>query len=209
MRALKFVLGLAVCGAFSVSPATALASSISGTVTAEGGGAIQGIEVCTRANPYVFEDTCVETNASGDYKVDNLPGDSYYLAFFSHNNHLNYVSESYNDKLAFLGDGDLLSLGAGQSLTGIDAELEKGGVITGTATDAETHGPAAGVWVCVEAVGSIPFGICLRAGPDGKYESTESRPANTWSRSTAKTTSTTCASSTTVPTASRPRLRWR
>ncbi len=164
-------IAVTLCGALGLAaPSLAAAGSISGTVTAEGGGGIQGIEVCSRANPYTFEDTCVETNGSGGYKVDGLPAGSYYLAFFSHRNHLNYVSESYNDKLAFLGNGDTISLGAGQDLPGIDAELEEGGVITGTATDAETLGPAAGVWVCVEAIGSIPFGVCLRAGSDGKYE---------------------------------------
>jgi hypothetical protein len=165
--------GIAVlcCGVLGLAgPAGASAASISGTVTAEGGGAIPGIEVCSRANPYVFEDTCVDTDASGAYKVPNLPAGSYYLGFYSHRNHLNYVSESYNDKLAFLGQGDQISLSPGQELTGIDAELEEGAVITGTATDANTLGPAVGVWVCVDPIGSTPFGLCLQTGADGKYE---------------------------------------
>lgn len=165
------VLGLAVCGVLCASPAAAMAGSIAGTVIADGGGPIQGIEVCSRANPYSFEDTCVTTNAAGAYGLDGLPGGSYYLRFGPPaGSSLNYVAESYDGKQVFLGSGDLVTLGAGQELTGIDAELEVGGVIEGTATDAGSAGPAAGVWVCVEGDPPVQFGLCLRTGPGGEYE---------------------------------------
>ncbi len=171
VRGLKRVLALAVCGAFCASPAAAMAGSISGTVSAEGGGPIEGIEVCSRANPYSFEDTCGATNVAGAYKLDGLPAGSYYLRFGPPaGSHLNYVAESYDGKQVFLGSGDQLALGAGQDLSGIDAELEVGGTIKGTATDAGSFAPAAGVWACVEANPPVQFGLCLRTGPGGEYE---------------------------------------
>lgn len=82
---------VALCGALgAMAPAMASAGSISGTVTAEGGGAIQGVEVCPRPEPYAFETDCTETDVSGDYRLDGLPAHSYYLRFYTHGNNLNY-----------------------------------------------------------------------------------------------------------------------
>jgi hypothetical protein len=162
---------VALCGALGVvAPAMASAASISGTVKAEGGGAIQGVEVCPRPEPYAFETSCTETSASGGYRLDGLPAASYYLTFSTSRNNLNYVPESYNDKPTSVGSGELLTLGAGTELTGIDAELKEGGVIVGTLTNAETAGPAANVVICVSSFNPTEYSRCASSGPDGGYE---------------------------------------
>ena len=73
-HASKFFLASVVCAAFLVLPSDALASSISGTVTASGGVPIPGVEVCPTPQPYTFETSCVETGPTGQYKYDGLQG---------------------------------------------------------------------------------------------------------------------------------------
>jgi len=160
--ALCSVLGMAV-------PSFAAAGSISGTVTAEGGGGIQGVEVCTRSEPFSFESPCAQTNGSGVYKIDGLPASSYHVAFFTYVNDLNYVPESWNDKPLNLAGGDTVPVSATQDVTGIDAELEEGGIIEGSAEDGETSGPAVGVEVCASSFSPVESFGCGITGSDGSY----------------------------------------
>lgn len=155
----------------ALAPGSAIAGSISGTVTAEGAGPIEGIEVCPQPEPFTFEANCTSTDANGDYLLGGLPAASYSLHFSAWPQELNYVQEWYGGDQIY--PGDLVDLGAGQDLTGIDAELEEGGVITGTASAAGTLGPAAGVWVCVEAFEPVFYGSCHRADPNGDYETND------------------------------------
>lgn len=149
------------------SPALALAGSVSGTVTdASTHGAIAGIQVCANSNPDNYEGICTETTADGTYQIVNVPAGSYSVRFASYRQDLNYVAEWSGGDHA--RPGDLVSVGSGD-VPGIDAELEVGGVITGTLTDAETGGPAAGALACVENQ-DIFFGICLKADASGHYE---------------------------------------
>jgi hypothetical protein len=150
-------------------PAAASAGSISGTVTDQDThSGITGIEVCPQPSPYVFEADCTETGAGGTYTLGGLPAASYQLHFSAWSDSLNYVQEWYGGDQIY--PGDLVSVGATESKTGIDAELEEGGVIKGVATDSTTLGPAGGVWVCVEALDSDFFGRCHRANATGEYE---------------------------------------
>lgn len=167
-RAHLVMLAVALCGALgAIAPGAASAASISGTVTVEGGGPIQGVDVCPRSEPHAFETNCTETGASGGYKLDGLPAHSYSLGFYTHRNNLNYVSERYDNTQSF--PGDLLTLGAGQDLTGIDAELEEGGTITGTVRDANSLAPAAGVEACASGVFPNEYFACQPTGSDGTY----------------------------------------
>jgi len=162
MVAIWFTLG-------ALAPALAAAGSISGTVTDEDAHAgIAGIEVCAHPDPYTFEDICAQTGSGGAYTLDGLPASSYYVRFSANSSDLNYVDEWYDDSQTF--PGDLITVGGSEAVEGIDAELEEGGVITGTVTDADTLGPAAGVWACVYGMEPTQFGLCLRTGPGGEYE---------------------------------------
>lgn len=163
-------IAVALCGALGLAvPSFAAAGSISGTVTAEGGGGIAGVEVCTQPEPFSFESPCAQTNGSGAYKIDGLPAASYHVAFFTYVNDLNYVPESWDDEPLNLAGGDLVSVGATQDVTGIDAELEKGGIIEGSAEDDETTGPAVGVEVCASSFSPVEYFACGITGSDGSY----------------------------------------
>jgi carboxypeptidase family protein len=161
-------LALAAC-LLAIVPAAAMAASISGHVTAEGGGPIAGAEVCPTPEPYSFERECVTTAADGFYLIDGLPPTSYYLRFSTPSRALNYVTEWYDESQTY--PGDLIAVaGAGEAITGVDAELEPGGVIKGTATDALSGDPAGGVWVWI--YGSA-YGLGFRAEPDGTFEAND------------------------------------
>jgi hypothetical protein len=162
---------LAAC-LLAMVPEAGMAASISGHVTAEGGGPIAGAEVCPTPEPYAFETECVSTAADGFYVLNGLPPTSYHLRFSTPSKALNYVAEWYDDSKTY--PGDLITIaGAGEAKTGIDAELEPGGVMKGTLTDALSGDPAGGVWVWIEAVSSASYGVGFRAEPDGTFEAND------------------------------------
>lgn len=152
----------------ALAPALAPAASISGTVTDEDTKAgIAGIEVCAGPSP-TTEVACEKTAAGGAYLLDGLPAGSFQVRFSAIAWEPNYVQEWYGGDQIY--PGDLVTVGATEAKTGIDAELEEGGVIKGTATDAETSAPAANVWVCVEAEFPVFFGLCQRTDSQGEYK---------------------------------------
>jgi hypothetical protein len=173
-RNFKGLLRVLVLASFflGVGPAAATAASISGHITAEGGGPIAGAQVCPTPEPYTFETECVSTAADGFYVLNGLRPTSYHLRFSTPSWALNYVAEWYDDSKTF--PGNLITVaGAGEARTGIDAELEPGGVMKGTLTDALSGDPAGGVWVWIDAFGSGPYGIGFRAQPDGTFEAND------------------------------------
>jgi hypothetical protein len=171
-RVSKFLLAPAACAAVLVLPSTALAGSISGTVTSDepGNPPIQGVEVCANPAPEAFAMTCAQTGANGTYLLPGLGNASYYVRFSNQTNNLNFVSEFYDDKKEY--PGDLVVIGAVQDQVGIDAELEVGSVIKGVATDADTLGPAVGVGVCASSSTPVYYYDCDVTKVDGSYEIT-------------------------------------
>jgi hypothetical protein len=169
-RVSKFLLAVTVAAALMVLPSTALAGSISGTVTSDGPGnpPIQGIEVCANPHPEAFGMTCAQTGANGTYVLPGLANASYYVRFSNQPNDLNFVSEFYDDRKEY--PGDLVVIGAVQDQGGIDAELEVGSVIKGIATDADTPGPAIGVGVCASTSTPVYYFDCGVTSADGSYE---------------------------------------
>jgi hypothetical protein len=169
-RVSKFLLASAVCAAVLALPSTALAASISGTVTSDepGNPPIQGIEVCANPQPEAFAMTCAQTGANGIYVLPGLANASYYVRFSNQTNNLNFVSEFYDDKKEY--PGNLVVIGAVQDQVGIDAELEVGSVIKGIAIDADTLGPAIGVGVCASTSTPVYYFDCDVTGADGSYE---------------------------------------
>ncbi len=163
----RFLGGLIVWVALAaLAPALASAGSISGTVTAEGGGPIQGVEVCATPEPEAFETACAETNAAGQYAVGNLPGWNYRLRFSGERNNLKYVSE-WHENARYYWEMDLIHLDVLQDAT-IDAQLAEGGSIAGTLTDEVTKQPVAGIRACaIDEQGMEPR--CALSDANGDY----------------------------------------
>jgi len=166
-HASKFFLASVVCAAFLVLPSAALASSISGTVTASGGVPIPGVEVCPTPQPYTFETSCVETGPTGQYKYDGLPGGNYIVYFSANRANLKYVSEFYNDK-AYSWEADQFGLGPEEDKA-LNVELAEGGSISGIVTDGGTEQPISGIGACAINQQGIPS-RCVDTGPNGEYQ---------------------------------------
>jgi photosystem II stability/assembly factor-like uncharacterized protein len=81
-----------------------------------------------------------QTNSDGYYWIGRrIPTGAVKLWFDARNAAGNYASEYYTDKM-LIEDADPISVQAGQTTSGIDAELATGGTISGRVTDAQNNG---------------------------------------------------------------------
>ncbi len=131
---------LAVCfsGAISGSRPNAVQAtgSISGRVTNSVGGGIAGIEVEIYGLNYDFRRE-TWTDADGRYTISGLSSGSY-IAYFGSYSEV-YFSEWYSDKMSPATADPVEVLESGTT-SNVDAQLTKGGQISGRVTDANGDG---------------------------------------------------------------------
>jgi len=145
---------------------------IKGTVTEYTGSEdiipLQNIEVLVyEAGKSEFPVGVAITDEHGEYTVEGLPSGSYHVEFSPGKSGLNYVTQYYNDKSSLATAEPVKVLGA-KATEGINAELQVGGEISGTVTDASTHAPLANVDVV--AVGSDEaFAGVTNTNASGEY----------------------------------------
>ena len=167
-RVTAVVLGLAVCGALgSAASAAAGTGSISGHVT-DAGGPLAGIQVCDFEPKGATEEGCTTTDGSGDYQLTGLNPGSYTVTFRAPRG-VNLVTQYYSGALTFLDAAPVAV--AGSPVPSIDAEMHKGGTISGTATEVGTGSPIQGLSVCANANGGLYSG-CTTTGVGGQYSIT-------------------------------------
>lgn len=119
--------------------------SIAGTVTAVGGGAVEGLLVCAFANTAMGEaGRCTHTASAGAYAIHGLPQLSNYVVEFLSEDDFDYQPQYY-DGAATAAGATHVAVVVGATTSGIDAELEPGAGISGTLTEVGTHRPLAGV----------------------------------------------------------------
>jgi hypothetical protein len=93
------------------------------------------------------ENAKTETNASGEYTIVGLAEGSYKVRFSpSVESGLNYVTQYYDGALS-LGAAKSVSVTQEHTTSPINAELQVGGTISGTVTDAWRHAPLSKVYV--------------------------------------------------------------
>ena len=120
-------------------------SEISGTVTdASTGAAVSGAVVTVYDSSGAIAETA-KANTTGAYSVPGLAPGSYRVGFDGSSTG-NYQPQYANGE-GSLATADPITVTAGQSLTNLDAALQPGGLISGTARDAATHAPLSGVTV--------------------------------------------------------------
>jgi hypothetical protein len=88
--------------------------------------------------------TSTSTDGNGDYTVSRVPAGDYKMQFRT-GNAGNYLEEWYNDRGSF-NDADTVTVTAGSTTSGIDAQLTTGGIITGKVMDSSLMG-IGNVWV--------------------------------------------------------------
>lgn len=112
--------------------------AISGKVTAAETG--ENLEF-VRVSAYDLNDNRVavaSTNVSGTYTLDGLFGGNYRIKFEPTNTNAAYKSEFYSNK-ADLGSATIVTVDDKSTTGGINAELERGGAISGTVTAGDTN----------------------------------------------------------------------
>jgi hypothetical protein len=139
---------------------------ISGTVSAASGHApLAGIEVCAGIASGSSNGSCTSTEADGTYAITGLRSGEYKVRFKPGGVSRNYVRQFYSGK-STRSAADPVPVTAGQTKAGVNAEMQTGGKITGTVTDAGSHAPIKGVYVCVINY-STP---CALTDAAGQYE---------------------------------------
>ena len=160
--------GLCLVAAPGASAAT---GSISGTVTQFGTATpIGGIEVCVEsreegASGDEWFYVCVETGGSGGYSVPNVPDGSYTVEFWPKGQ--NYIRQFYLDASRY-EDAIPVTVAGGQAVSGRDAHLKEGGIISGRVTDALSGDGLQGIEVCA-FVPEEYFGGCAGSDANGDY----------------------------------------
>jgi hypothetical protein len=135
-----------VCCLLLSIPATSQAASISGTVTKNGGGAIENVDVWACIDPCGESDWKGDdlTNDLGAYEITGLiAGQKYKIKFYT-TFVPEYVAEWYNDKSDSVSANPVTATEAGT--LNIDAILETGSDVTGAVKDSDGN-PIAGVTV--------------------------------------------------------------
>jgi hypothetical protein len=150
------------------------AGKISGTVTAAVSHEdLRGIEVIAYEAGSEFPAGVAFTDKDGEYTVEGLTSGSYKVEFSAgFESGLNYVTQYYQDASS-LPAAKSVPVAQGETVSGIDAELQEGGKINGRVTEytkSEDIVPLRNIEVTVyEASGrELPVGYAITAA-DGEY----------------------------------------
>lgn len=152
---------------------------VSGTVTSSSTHSpIEGVQVCLSRAGTEFEYVdCEETDGAGHYTFRALRTGSYKVEFYPGNicgpsscTSQNYVRQFYHGKGSW-AQADAVSVSVGTTTSGVDAEMHEGGLITGSVTDATTHGPVQYLEVCAFEHGAGQGGLvrCGYTNSTGTY----------------------------------------
>jgi hypothetical protein len=149
---------------FVSTGSAAAAGEIEGEVVEAGSSlAIEGVEACAFQLPSYEIFACEETNASGKYVLSGLPDGEYIVEFWA--SYLGFAPQFFNGVSSY-EDAEEITVSGG-AVSGIDAELEEGGGITGRVTDVATGAGINGVFVC--AYSRVIEGNCAFTNPAGDY----------------------------------------
>lgn len=110
------------------------------------------------------------TNSGGEYTIAGLPSGSYQVSFGHPLGVIvegNYLSQYFNGQSS-AESANLVSVTAPSMVSGIDAQLQPGGQITGKVISAVTHAPAANIEVCARN-STLVFGSCAVTDSAGDY----------------------------------------
>ncbi len=143
---------------------------IKGTVTeaAFPHGGLQNIEVTVyEAGEKEFSVGSAATEANGAYTVKGLPEGSYKVGFSPGIEDLNYITQYY-EGMSSLETAQSVGVKQDSATTAIDGELEVGGEISGTVTDASTRTPLSRVDVFALGSGEA-FAGEARTNASGQY----------------------------------------
>lgn len=150
-----------------IDAALVLGGSIEGVVTAEeGGGPLAGVKACA-LNAGVAAG-CDETDASGLYSIQTLVAGTYEVGFYPAGSSSAYAPQFYAGKTS-LAEATPVSVAAGDTRGGVDAQLAKGGRIEGSVSLAASGSQLAGIPVCLFAAAATKAVRCASTDEAGNY----------------------------------------
>lgn len=123
---------------------------------------IEGAEVCALEFVAEFE-SCEETDAAGDYAIGDLPNGEYIVVFLAVDQ--GYATQLYDGASKF-ADADEVPIDD-DTVSGVNAKMEKAGKIEGRVTDAAIGAGIGGVEVC--AFSASALGGCAFTDLAGNY----------------------------------------
>jgi hypothetical protein len=145
--------------------------TLAGTITATDTGLpIQGVGVCAERepDPDYSASVCVETDANGDYLIENLFPAADYVVYTQNFNGLPFVDEVFDDRKDFdFSQGDLVDVSSANA-GGIDFALDSTASISGLITAAVDGSPLQGASVFVYDA-SCNFVTSAQTGASGNY----------------------------------------
>ena len=151
-----------------INAALPTGGQIDGRVTKAGGAGVENIKACATSG----EGWCGTTNANGEYTISALPSGSYKVEFFRDAEGGDYLPQYYEGESSSY-EAEAVPVVAGASPTsGINAEMQPGGEITGKVTAASDGSALANIEACVEL--SPPFAPvgefrCATTNDRGEY----------------------------------------
>jgi hypothetical protein len=145
------------------------ALEISGEVTdASTSQPLGEVEVCAIDPSTLSFVRCTETNGSGEYALSHMQPGSYFVEFWPWVN-FEYMTQ-YWDHVPYLSEAEAVEGLAGETISNVDAGLEKGGAFSGKVTKRATGGPLTGIVVCARRASNGEYERCASTGPTGAYE---------------------------------------
>ncbi len=143
------------------------AATIRGTVTVPGGGPAAGICVdASIATPNGPDQVAGTTTASsGSYTLGGLPAAAMKVSFHACNGGGTYLKQWWHRQATF-ATATALNVAAGQTRSGIDAQLVAAAQIIGTVTDSGGHAIGG---ICAQASTTTFFGGLARTDSNGHY----------------------------------------
>jgi hypothetical protein len=127
-----WAVGLACFLLFCVAPASALAASISGKITAVGGAPIPHARACVHDVSGSGQVTCAQADEEGDYAITAIAPDEYKLYFEEPQGGPEYVVSYWPGKATY-DEAEVLQIGSGEMMEA-NASLVAAGRIEGTLT---------------------------------------------------------------------------
>ncbi len=171
-RAPSVFASILVVAAFALGGAQSARAgdTIEGTVTSAATKApIEGIEVC--AGRFVYEQKCATTAANGSYVVPGPPVPV--RVEFNAPAGSGFAAHTYYKGVYLFSQATELTVPVGETISGIDAELQREGRIEGVVTNSSTETPVAGMEVCASPSGDSPEAAqptCVSTDAGGVYE---------------------------------------
>ena len=144
-----------------------LGGQIEGRVTAAvGADPLEDVEACALSSDGSIGG-CDGTNANGEYAIPTLAPNVYRVGFWGEGKSAAYATHYYSDGATFL-EADPITLAAGATAAGIDAQMQVGARLKGTVRDASGQA-LGGIAVCLFAAGGTQPERCTASADDGRY----------------------------------------